>query len=290
MKIYLPLLYSEKVKRPNKKYFLNNIIGEDFLIILLAFAYPSSHPLANAIGLFCLQIAFWCIYELGYIENDFIGEKFEEKAILSHNYKSYEYCYSSWQPWVWSIALSLVGIVSMNQDLATENLLLSLPANSYGLSINWFLQGIIFWLAFLIILRILFRIYNHINKQSRVWFYLILQALRYGGFLAVISTNIIGLMFVLSSILTRSIQYTIYRYLGGKNSSWPMDFPRYFFCLLIYLLLISVFAANERNLSLLINPHVLLITAFCILRGLKNFYNVFVNFVPVSEDGSSQIN
>ena len=84
MKIYLPLLYSEKVKRPDKRYFLNNILGEDYIILLLSFAYSSSHFLSNAVGLFFLQIAFWCIYELGYIENDVVGEKFEDKAILSY--------------------------------------------------------------------------------------------------------------------------------------------------------------------------------------------------------------
>ena len=290
MKIYLPLLYSEKVKRPNKKYLLNNIIGEDFIILLLSFSYISSHPLANIVGLLLLQIAFWCIYELGYIENDVIGEKFEEKAILSHNYKSYEYSYSPWQAWAWSILLSLIGIVAVSQDRVSALSIFSLPKNSLGINLNWIVQAVFTWLAFLIVLRILFRIYNHINKQSRLWFYFILQACRYCGFLAVMTTNVVGLMFLLSSILTRSIQYIIYRYLGGKNSSWPMDFPRYFFCLLIYILLITAFAVNERDLSLIVNPHVLLISAFCILRGIKHFYNVFVHFVSVSEDGSSKVN
>lgn len=290
MKIYIPLLYSEKVKRPDRRYFLNNIIGEDFIILALSFSYSSSYPWLNVIGLFLLQMAFWCIYELGYIENDKIGEKFEDKAILSYNYKNYEHSFGFWQPWLWSLCLSVLGLLVLAKDqinnIQITNYLL---LNEYNQSLFWFSQEFALWMSFLVVLRFLFCIYNSINKQSRVWFYLILQACRYCGFLIVMATNTVGLMFLVSSVITRSIQYTLYRYLGGKNSSWPMDFPRYFFCLLIYLMLLSVSAVNDRNVYLLFNPQVLLISAFCILRGGKHFYRVFAQFLPVSEDGSNKV-
>lgn len=289
MKIYLPLLYSEKVKRPDKKYFLNNIIGEDFLILLLSFVYYSSDLLLSIIGLFCLQMSFWCIYELGYIENDVVGEKFEDKAILSYNYKSYEISFGVWQPWLWSMGLSILGIALLVENNASNSIAPDFLSNEYSRNLFWFSQELVYWVIFLVALRFIFRTYNHINKQSRIWLYLVLQTCRYCGFLVVLSTNIVGLMFLLSIILTRSIQYTLYRYLGGKNSSWPMDFPRYFFCLLIYIILVGVLAANDRNITLLLNPQVLLIAAFCLLRGSKQFYKVFSQFIPVSEDGSNQI-
>ncbi|MGD1921905.1 MAG: hypothetical protein ACFCAD_25250 [Pleurocapsa sp.] len=268
---------------------MNNIVGEDFIIILLSFAFSSFHFLSNAAGLFFLQMAFWCIYELGYIENDVIGEKFEDKAILSYNYKSYEISFGFWQPWLWSLILSVLGIVFLSQGRISENAYLSLLASQHSDNLLWFSKELLYWMAFLIILRFIFRTYNYINKQSRIWLYLVLQTCRYCGFLVIVSTNTVGLMFLLSSVLTRSIQYILYRYLGGKNSSWPMDFPRYFFCLLIYIVLVGILAANDRNLALLLNPQVLLISAFCLLRGSKHFYKVFSQFLPVSEDGSNQI-
>ncbi|MDJ0589629.1 MAG: hypothetical protein QNJ72_06475 [Pleurocapsa sp. MO_226.B13] len=290
MKIYIPLFYSEKVKRPDRRYFLNNIIGEDFIILALSFSYSSSHPWLNILGLFLLQMAFWCIYELGYIENDKIGEKFEDKAVLSYNYKAYEYSFSLWQPWLWSLGLSILGIFVLAIDGLTKALEIDFFAfGEYSYRLDWISKELIFWSLFLLFLRGLFHVYNHINKQSRVWFYLLLQTCRYCGFLVVMTTNIIGLMLLVSSILTRSIQYILYRYLGGKNSSWPMDFPRYFFCLLIYLILMGVLVANDRDLSLLLNPQVLLISAFCLLRGSKHFYRVCTQFVHVSEDGSNQV-
>lgn len=289
MKTYIPLLYSEKVKRPDKRYFLNNILGEDFLVLLLSFTCASSHPWFNALGLFLLQISFWCIYELGYIENDVVGEKFEEKAILSYNYKNYEISFGLWQPWLWSVALCLLGIIVLIKDSTTVNFLSDFLPDEYSRNLLWVSQEFIYWLVFLVVLRGLFYIYNHVNKQSRLWLYLLLQALRYSGFLVILTTNTVGLIFLVSNILTRSIQYILYRYLGGKDNSWPMDFPRYFFCLLIYLVLLGVFAANDRDLALLFNPQVLLISAFCLLRGAKHFYKVAVQFTPVHKDGSNQI-
>ena len=290
MKIYIPLIYSEKIKRPGEKYFLYHILGEDFLILFLSFTCFSSHPLSNIAGLFLLQIAFWCIYEIGYVENDIIGEKFEDKAVLSYNYNSYEYSFRWWQPWTWAVSLSLLGTVLVSKDIVIgSNSITTLLSSEYNYKLLQVFEGFLLWIAFLLGLRLLFHVYNNLNKQSRVWFYLLLQACRYCGFLVLLTTNLIGLMLLISKILTRSIQYILYRYLGGKNSDWPMDFPRYFFCLLIYLLLLFIVAVNNRDLSLIINYQVPLIIAFCFLRGSKHFKQVFSQFIHVREDGSNRV-
>ncbi len=291
MKFYIPLLYSERIKRPGQKYFLYHILGEDFPVLLLSFTCFSSHPLSNAIGLFLLQIALWCIYEIGYVENDIIGEKFEDKAILSYNYNSYQYSFRWWQPWLWAVCLSVLGVIVISQDIIVieSKSIASLLLREYNYNPLPVLEGFLFWIGFLLVLRFMFHIYNHLNKQSRVWFYLLLQGCRYCGFLVLLTTNIIGVMLLISKILTRSLQYILYRYMGGKNSDWPVDFPRYFFFLLIYLLLLCFIAINNRDLSLIINYQVPLIVVFCLLRGSKHFKQVLSQFIHVREDGSNQV-
>lgn len=289
MKIYIPLLYSEKVKRPGKNYFIKYILGEDFIIIILSFVFSASRLLSSIAGLFFLQMAFWCVYELGYIENDKVGEKFEEKAVLSASYKSYESSFGIWQPYLWSLCLSAIGVFLLVKDEAPTNVTLDFIPNQFSFDLIWFSQALAAWITFLCATRLIFSLYNYLNKQSRVWLYSVLQALRYVGFLTVVSTNIVGIMFALSTILTRSIQYIIYRYLSVKNSTWPMDFPRYFFCYLIYLLLIIVIAANNRDISLLLNIQVLLISLFCVGRGFKHFRQVYSQFIPISKDGSNKV-
>ena len=290
MKNYIPFFYSEIIKKQDKNYFLFSILGEDFVILLLSFTFISNHPLSNAFGLFLLQISFWCVYEIGYIENDIIGEKFEDQAVLSHNYNSYKYSFQLWQPWVWAVTLSIFGIIFIDRNMLTvgSELNLSLFAVD-NLKLLQISRSLLCWLGFLLVLRFLFHIYNHINKQSRVWFYLFLQACRYCGYLVLLTTNTVGLVLLVSKILTRSIQYVLYRYMGGESNDWPMYFPRYFFYLLIYLLILGAIAANDRNISLMFNYQVLSIIAFCLIRGCKHFQKVFFQFVHVSKDSSNRI-
>jgi hypothetical protein len=290
VKIYIPFLYSEKVKRPAQNFFLLSVLGEDFIVLLLAFSFVSSHPWTNALGLFLLQASFWCIYEIGYIENDIIGEKFEEKAVLSYNYNSYEYSFKLWQPWVWACAFSISGIAVLHHEIAIEGIHLSRALfGNYNQEIFQLSESLLYWTAFLLVLRFLFHVYNHLNKRSRVWFYLLLQACRYCGYLVLLTTNAVGLVLLVSKILIRSMQYILYRYMGGKDSDWPADFPRYFFYLLIYLLILSATAANEREISLLFNYQVLAIVIFCLVRGSKHFQQVFSQLVHVRKDNSNQI-
>jgi hypothetical protein len=263
---YIPFLYSEKVKRPDKNFFLLAVLGEDLAILLLAFSFTSTPYWGSALGLFLLQASFWCIYEIGYIENDILGEKFEDQAVLSYNYNSYKYSFQLWQPWAWTFGLAILGIKVLHQEIALKSIQIpQVIFGNYHQELFSIAGSLFIWAAFLLVLRFLFHLYNHLNKQSRVWFYLLLQTCRYGGYLVLLTTNTVGLVLLVSKILIRSMQYILYRYMGGKDSDWPKDFPRYFFFLLIYLLILMAIAVNEGNFSLIFNYQVLAIIAFCVL-------------------------
>jgi hypothetical protein len=287
---YIPFIYSEKVKRPDKNFFLLTVLGEDLAILLLAFTFASTPHWNNALGLFLLQASFWCIYEIGYIENDILGEKFEDQAVLSYNYNSYKYSFQLWQPWAWAFGLAILGIKVLHQEAVLKGIHLPYVIfGNYHQELFSLAGSLFYWAAFLLVLRFLFHIYNHLNKQSRVWFYFLLQTCRYGGYLVLLTTNIVGLVLLISKILIRSMQYILYRYMGGKDSDWPKDFPRYFFFLLIYLLILMAIAVNEGNFSLVFNYQVLAIIVFCVLRGSKHFQKVFSQFLSVSKDSSNRI-
>ena len=286
MKIYLPLLYTEKVKKPDKNYFLRNIIGEDFIVLLLTFAYDSVDFWQTAIVLFLLQISFWCVYELGYIENDIIGEKFETQPILTSYYNSIKYSFKPWQIWLWSFILSAIAVLIILLDTESTTMpSITLDSNHWGNIAKNYLT----WITFLASSRFIFYIYNHLNKQSRIWLYSLLQSCRYGGYLLLFTVSTTSLMLLISKILTRSIQYIIYRYVGGQNDSWPIEFPKYFFCFTTFILLTGLVAINERDLSLILNYQLLPITFFCLARGYKNFYKVSSQLSLVSKDGSSRV-
>ena len=204
--IYLPFYYLEAIKRPGKKYLIKTIMGDDLFILLLCFDWLPKNHLVSGIGLFFILISFWCIYEVGYMENDLVAEKFEANPIISAAYLPYKPYIQWWQPWLWSLGLAIIGIYLLKKNEIYH----VLPK---------FLDSLGSWIVFLLIMRILFWMYNHLNKQTRTWFYLILQTCRYFGFCIIVKTTTTGAFFIVSNIISRLIPYIVYRYRGGKSDS-----------------------------------------------------------------------
>lgn len=292
---YIPLQYTVKVKKVRKNYLIRVILGEDFLIILLAFNWFTSHPLGNALGLLSIFISFWCIYEIGYIENDLVGKKFEQAPVLSSSYASYEKNFRSWQPWISAIVLATVGIlvVQFANEPSFWDLFGAKSVKTWEISndLMILLTKLAVWLLFLMLVRGLFRIYNYANKQTRVWLYSILQTCRCYGFLTIFQTNTLGIILLMSHTIARSIPYIIYRYIGGKTEDWPKQFPIGFFRFLLYIfLLVSLtIASPDFPLSLLIDKQAILIALFCLVRGSRHCWRVLSGLKPVWKDSSNKI-
>ncbi|GAB4527669.1 MAG: hypothetical protein Tsb0014_08580 [Pleurocapsa sp.] len=280
--IYLPFLYLEKAKRPGDKYIFKVILGDDLIILLLALNFVTTvPPIGKIIGLILLLFSFWCIYESGYLENDLIAEKFEASPVLSDTYQNYKNLIKWWHPWLWGLIFAAMGIFGGQIHLDINHVIKfdTLNYSSGKIFFNWF--------CFLIIVRSLFSIYNHLNKASRVWVYLLLQIVRYFGFMLVFSTNVIGTILLVSQTLSRWIPYAIYRYVGGKKDNWPLEFPRHSLRLSIYLFLLIALAFGTPNLSMLRDPQALIITVFCLLRASTQLKRILMEFKPVWQDNSN---
>lgn len=84
--LYVPLLYAQKIKNPHKSHILKRVIASHWSILVIAISFLSPPPFLNVVGLLMLNLSCWSIYEIGYWENDVIGEKYEAKPKLSENY------------------------------------------------------------------------------------------------------------------------------------------------------------------------------------------------------------
>jgi hypothetical protein len=272
--IYLPFLYLEKAKRPGSKYILKVILGDDLIIFILAFnwlvVFP---PLEKIISLILLLFSFWCIYESGYLENDLIAEKFEASPVLSETYQNYKNLIQWWHPWLWGLTFAILGICLLQFYPSVNHLI---KFNGKKILLEWF--------VFLVVVKSLFSVYNHLNKASRIWFYLLLQIVRYFGFMLVFSTNVIGTILLVSQTLSRWIPYAIYRYAGGKKDNWPTEFPRHSLRLAIYLFLLITLAFGTPNLFMLREPQALVITVFCLLRASTQLKRMLMQFKPIWQD------
>ena len=123
--VYLPFFYLEKVKRIGEKYTSKVIIWDDLPILLFAFSWQATHWLLHSVSILFLLVSFWCVYELGYYENDYVAEKYEDQPKLSITYHIYKQMMQTWYPWFWSLLFGAIGVVLLDQAQGVK-----LPFNS----------------------------------------------------------------------------------------------------------------------------------------------------------------
>lgn len=263
--VYLPLFYSEKVKNPNKSHFLKRVLMGHWAFLAIAFSFLSPHPIINAASLLLLVVSYWCIYEIGYQENDTIGEKYEKKPILSQNYERYKsrINLNTAAPWYWAMAIALpalflieVGKTDASLSVATEAVL------SEGAALIIF--NIAVWLMFLVAVRLTFWIYNQFNEEARIWIYPILQIQKLFGFTLLLGTNAVGAVLLLALVISRWLHYAIYR-CGGDRWRFPLNLS----CLILFATMYAAIAIGSSSMADVLTVQAIAATVYCALRSVK---------------------
>ena len=288
-KIYLPFSYLEKVKRVNEKYTLRVILWDDLPILLFAFVWGASYSLLQAVSILFLLISFWCVYEIGYCENDLIAEKYEEQPKLSPTYHKYKGMMTTFYPWFWSFLSGSIGIIILEKTQGVQYLFNESWIETKIASISPVLLMAFYWTAFLLSMRVCFWVYNNLNKYTRTWLYIFLQSFRYYGFLTVTSINPIGASLLSSNIICRSILYVVYRYSGGGSNDWPTQLPEKILRCLIFIFILGTISLSGHSLQLWNNWQTWAIIAWCVIQGKGQFIKMFFRVKPIFEDGSNYI-
>ena len=198
--IYFPGDYVSQIKRPGQRA-LRSLAKDDLLPWVLA-GLSVSPSLLECGGLVCLFLSMWCFYEIGYFDNDRCALRFEEDGKTT--------------PEVARVSPRLpVKAATTGVILGAVGILLVAP--------SWRAEAFLLWLAGLTVLTLIYRLYNRIDKNSRVWLYLPLQMFRSGALFLVVSSNAVGYALAGSQMLARWIDYIIYRYMRQAHgiSSFP---------------------------------------------------------------------
>ena len=281
--IYIPLVYTEKVKKPGDQYLFKTIIKDDLLMLVMASTWLSHQPLLHFASMTLLMFSFWCIYEIGYMENDLIAEKFEKSPQLTANYQKYKPIINLWQPWIWSSILAIPGIVLLELTTIIHNDDFIFGFNQLDLS--KILTKIGLWFGLLLLLRATYWVYNRVDKQTRDWLFPCLQVYKCFGFLVITTTNIVGSMLFAAQVLSRWLPYIIYRY--AKVGNWTANvghlFTNLFRCVIFTFLLIAASLGNQDT-SLLISWQSLCIFVYCAWRGRKQFREIIHQAHPIKQD------
>ncbi|ACC78813.1 HAD family hydrolase [Nostoc punctiforme] len=277
---YIPFLYLERAKRPGVRYFLTKILYDDFTILLLGLSWVNNQPIIHSISMFFLLLSFWCIYELGYIENDIVAEKFEKKPTLSETYQRYKNRVNTWQPWVWALAFAVPGILILElTKIVSSNV--SLVAKVSAIDLKTALIDMASWIGLLLVVRVTFFIYNYIDKQTRSWLHLVLQAYKCFGFLVVTKTNIIGSMLFASQVISRWIPYFVHRY---SKSEWLKELPNEILRAFVFVFLVIAIALGTQNIFILVSWQTLVIFIWYTYRARHRLWKVVREIHPISKD------
>lgn len=267
--LYLPLFYSEKIKNPGKAHFVKRVLLGHWVFCVIAWSCVSPHPFLNSISLFLLTISYWCVYEIGYQENDSIGERYERTPTLSSAYRQKQYTVNlktAW-PWLYGIAFALPGCILFALSQSESPLSLS-SAQLYSLADTPLsiasLAYYAWWLVYLVVIRISFWFYNQLNETTRIWMYPVLQVQRMFGFGVLASTSVVGALLLMSFVISRWIQYCVYR-CGGDRTTFPVNVS----CLLLFVLLYVSVAISSADPTSLMTWQAAIAFTYCALRAIK---------------------
>lgn len=213
--VYLPGQYLTHVKRPGARYIVRGILQEDFAFWVLSSIALAALPLPHFFGLLFLLVSFWSVYERGYVDNDLIAARFEEKPKLSAAFRDSPVATPRWQPWGWALATGAVGV-----------LLVRWPATGSP-------TDFVVWFLVLLTTHAWFTLYNRFDKGTRVWLFMGLQFARSAAFVALVPILPIGAAALGAHVLAKWVPYHVYR-LGGKE--WP-EAPFHLIRLLFFVVL-----------------------------------------------------
>ena len=197
--IYLPGLYTSRVKRPGMRYIYRSVISDDFSVWVLASIPFALETWSHVAGLALLSISFWAIYETGYVHNDLIGARYERKPNLTRQFHESPVRISATLPWVWAAACGVAGLMLLHWPLALG------------------MGDLLAWSAVLALTFFWFRLYNVTDERTRIWLFAGLQSLRALSFAAVVSVTMVGVLALLAHVLSRWVPYLGYRVSGQYN-------------------------------------------------------------------------
>jgi hypothetical protein len=213
--LYLPGLYIHRVKRPGVRYIYRSIVSDELSIWVLASITLATLPLLHILGLALLSMSFWAIYETGYVDNDQIGARHEKDPILTPQFFESRVRQSSVLPWVWAAGCGMAALLLLRWPLGPE------------------FTDVLAWAGVLLLTSSWFRLYNRLDKRTRIWLFAGLQSLRSISFVAVVHVTLVGAVALLAHVLARWVPYYSYRLTGSEWKDGDVGSSRLLFFILL---------------------------------------------------------
>lgn len=256
---YFPFFYTARIKR-SPGFLVKQVFLEELPIVLIMFAtlhVPSILPV-----LFCLSllfIAYLLVYEIGYAENDRVGERTEAQPKLSDAYFTYRHLRLEPDAWIWAALVTLAAFAlapaDLRQSMLTNLHLGGVPAD-FGIAVLTLV-----WMAFLGLARAVYYVFNKVPLAWRVFVYLPLHATKYFGPLLLLPIHPAGVALGLAQVVRTWSMYAIRR-AGGDEHALSSQMVRLTFFAAFAVVVFSIAELTWDEGFLLA-----LAFAFCIIRA-----------------------
>jgi hypothetical protein len=218
-RVYLPGDYLVHVKRPQQAGAFRRLMTDDLGLWLLMTA--PGFDLRVLAGVTALFLSLWSVYEIGYRENDVCALRLEADPVVNPHYARFDTDRFEAKAWASAILLGLLGTLALRADVAVA-------AGEWALTLAA-LRGAYWW-------------YNRLDKRTRVWVYMLLQAFRTLSVAVVVPVGAIGMLAGITQICARWQEYFWYR-MGPRQGGFRWaDTPLRLIQLLFFLLCLAALA------------------------------------------------
>ena len=134
------------------------------------------------------------------------------------------------------------------------------------------------WGILLLVTRLVYWVFNHIDKRSRVWPYLLLQYSRLPAFAVLTLVSPAGAVLLSAQTLISWIRYIVYRY-QGKMHEVPHAILR-----LVTLGFLMAILAISNGMSTVLTWQMAVIFVFCFVRAWSTLPQLISQVKMVSDD------
>ena len=277
-RFYLPFFYTYRIKKLNHSHIIKQLLLGQWALLAIAIGLSSPPYLLNTIWLLLLNVSCAIIYEIGYWENDAIGEKYEDKPVLSKTYARYrdKLKLHTAAPWYWAIGVAVftfvlqeISVLQTTSQLSTASGVIKVTAQAWP-SLPW---HTVIWICYLIAIRVTFGIYNRLDEISRIWIYPILQAQRLFGFALLLPLNTVGAILLMSLVISRWINYTVYR-CGGDRKMIAFHLPH----LCVFTISFLAFVIGNPTPAIFFTWQSAIAFIYCTVKGLREASRLGLSF------------
>lgn len=204
---YVPFRYTHACNKAGEAYLVRGVVAGDIAGLALAIGWLMPNPFLGALGLLLMHFGLWCVYELGYVENDRFAIRYERGGSVRTAHEEYASHMAPELAWACGALLSGLGLMLCVGAGARPEI----DAGSFAALLA-------LWLGYLGAMRLVFRFYNVTEPDSRYPLYGILQVARFAGYLLLFAISAVGAALIAALIVGRWFPYLVYR-LGGTRWS-----------------------------------------------------------------------